>query len=177
MTEKTSKILLVDDDPDLLRLLSIRLKAEGYDVKAVESGAAALATAGTFHPDLVITDLRMDQMDGIGLLNELQRRYPGLRVDPDPIYVKDGPVYTSAGVTAGMDLALALVEEDWGREVALGVARWLVLFLKRPGGQSSSAPSSPPSSPIGRRCASSRAGSLSTRTPISPWRAWLSAPA
>ena len=80
MTGKTGKILLVDDDPDLLRLLSIRLKAEGYDVKAVESGAAALVTAGTFHPDLVITDLRMDQMDGIGLLNELQRRYPGLRV-------------------------------------------------------------------------------------------------
>lgn len=80
MSGKTGKILLVDDDPDLLRLLSIRLKTEGYDVKAVESGAAALATAGTFHPELVITDLRMDQMDGIGLLNELQRRYPGLRV-------------------------------------------------------------------------------------------------
>ena len=80
MNGMRGKILLVDDDPDLLRLLSIRLKAEDYEVKAVESGAAALATTGTFQPDVVITDLRMDQMDGIGLLNELQRRYPGLRV-------------------------------------------------------------------------------------------------
>jgi transcriptional regulator GlxA family with amidase domain len=65
----------------------------------------------------------------------LAARYPGVRVDPDPIFVRDGRVWTSAGVTAGMDLALALVEEDHGREVALGVARALVLFLKRPGGQ------------------------------------------
>ncbi len=67
---------------------------------------------------------------------ELARRYPDVRVDPDPIFVRDGNVYTSAGVTSGMDLALALVEEDHGREAALAVARWLVLFLKRPGGQS-----------------------------------------
>lgn len=66
----------------------------------------------------------------------LARRYPGIRVDPDPIFVRDGDVYTSAGVTAGMDLALALVEEDHGRAVALAVARELVLFLRRPGGQS-----------------------------------------
>ena len=52
-----------------------------------------------------------------------------------PIYVRDGDVWTSAGVTAGMDLALALVEDDHGAEVALEVARWLVVFLKRPGGQ------------------------------------------
>jgi transcriptional regulator GlxA family with amidase domain len=67
---------------------------------------------------------------------ELARRYPGVRVDPDPIFVRDGPIYTSAGVTAGMDLALALVEEDHGRGVAIEVARELVLFLKRPGSQS-----------------------------------------
>jgi transcriptional regulator GlxA family with amidase domain len=66
----------------------------------------------------------------------LARRYPKLVVDPDPIFVRDGDVYTSAGVTAGMDLALALVEEDLGHEVAIAVARELVLFLKRPGGQS-----------------------------------------
>jgi transcriptional regulator GlxA family with amidase domain len=65
----------------------------------------------------------------------LAERYPKLRVDPDPIFVRDGRIWTSAGVTAGMDLALALVEQDHGREVALGVARELVLFLKRPGGQ------------------------------------------
>ena len=65
----------------------------------------------------------------------LARRYPQVEVDPDPIFVRDGRFWTSAGVTAGMDLALALVEQDHGREVALGVARELVLFLKRPGGQ------------------------------------------
>jgi len=74
------KILLVDDDPGLLRLLSIRLRAEGYDVEAVESAHDALATVNRFSPDLVITDLRMDKMDGIGLLKELQTRSPGLRV-------------------------------------------------------------------------------------------------
>jgi transcriptional regulator GlxA family with amidase domain len=67
---------------------------------------------------------------------ELARRYPRVIVEEDPIFVRDGNVYSSAGVTAGMDLALALVEEDHGRDVALRVARQLVLFLKRPGGQS-----------------------------------------
>jgi transcriptional regulator GlxA family with amidase domain len=58
-----------------------------------------------------------------------------VRVEADPIFVRDGSVWTSAGVTAGIDLALALVEEDLGRSVALAVARYLVVFLKRPGGQ------------------------------------------
>jgi transcriptional regulator GlxA family with amidase domain len=66
---------------------------------------------------------------------ELARRFPAAQVEPDPIFVHDGPVWTSAGVTAGIDLALALVEEDLGRTVALAVARYLVVFLKRPGGQ------------------------------------------
>jgi transcriptional regulator GlxA family with amidase domain len=66
---------------------------------------------------------------------ELARRHPQVEIESDPIFVRDGNVITSAGVTAGMDLALALVEEDLGREVALETARWLVLFLKRPGGQ------------------------------------------
>ncbi len=66
----------------------------------------------------------------------LERFDPSVTVLRDPIFVKDGNVYTSAGVTAGMDLALALVEEDFGRELALEVARKLVMFLKRPGGQS-----------------------------------------
>jgi two-component system response regulator GlrR len=78
--QNKGKILLVDDDPGLLRLLSIRLRAEGYDVEAVESAHLALATLNRFSPDLVITDLRMDKMDGIGLLKELQTRSPGLRV-------------------------------------------------------------------------------------------------
>lgn len=61
--------------------------------------------------------------------------YPTVQLDPDPVYVRDGNVWTSAGVTAGIDLALALVEDDLGPEVALAVARMLVVFLKRPGGQ------------------------------------------
>ena len=74
------KILLVDDDPGLLRLLSIRLRAEQYEVEAVESAHKALAVLSRFRPDLVVTDLRMDKMDGIGLLKELQSCSPGLRV-------------------------------------------------------------------------------------------------
>jgi two-component system, NtrC family, response regulator GlrR len=78
--KRKARILVVDDDPGLLRLLTIRLRAENYDVEAVESAALALAAASRFRPDLVITDLRMDQMDGIGLLKELQNRWPGLKV-------------------------------------------------------------------------------------------------
>jgi transcriptional regulator GlxA family with amidase domain len=62
--------------------------------------------------------------------------YPSVDFDPDPIFVRDGRIYTSAGVTSGIDLALALIEEDHGRALALDVARWMVVFLKRPGGQS-----------------------------------------
>ena len=58
-----------------------------------------------------------------------------MQVDPDPIYVRDGRVWSSAGVTAGIDLSLALVEDDLGIDVAQTVARWLVMFLHRPGGQ------------------------------------------
>jgi transcriptional regulator GlxA family with amidase domain len=65
----------------------------------------------------------------------LARRYPQVDVDPEPIFVRDGNVATSAGVTAGMDLALALVEEDLGREAALAAARRLVMYVQRPGGQ------------------------------------------
>lgn len=67
---------------------------------------------------------------------ELARRHPRVAVVPDRIFVRDGPVVTSAGSTAGMDLALALIEEDHGPELARTVARWTVMFLRRPGGQS-----------------------------------------
>jgi transcriptional regulator GlxA family with amidase domain len=66
---------------------------------------------------------------------ELHARHPAIDVDPDPIFVRDGNVWTSAGVTAGIDLALALVEDDHGADIAQLVARWLVMFLRRPGGQ------------------------------------------
>jgi len=66
---------------------------------------------------------------------ELAAAYPALTVDADPIYIRDGKYWTSAGVTAGIDLSLALVHDDLGVEVAQTVARWLVMFLHRPGGQ------------------------------------------
>ncbi|MBO3744593.1 GlxA family transcriptional regulator [Streptosporangiaceae bacterium NEAU-GS5] len=65
----------------------------------------------------------------------LARRFPSVTVESDPIFVRDGNVYTSAGVTAGIDLALAIVEEDLGRDAALTIARHLVVFLRRPGNQ------------------------------------------
>jgi transcriptional regulator GlxA family with amidase domain len=71
-----------------------------------------------------------------GRAEQLAREYPGLTVDCDPIFIRDGWLWTSAGVTAGMDLALALVEDDLGRDVAHAVAQELVLFLRRPGSQS-----------------------------------------
>ncbi|MFI8933398.1 GlxA family transcriptional regulator [Streptomyces sp. NPDC053474] len=67
--------------------------------------------------------------------DKLARDHPAVHVEPDPIYVRDGHVATSAGVTAGIDLALALVEEDLGRDMALTIARHLVVFLRRPGNQ------------------------------------------
>ncbi len=69
-------------------------------------------------------------------VHELVRDYPRVTVDPDPIYVRDGNCYTSAGVTAGIDLCLALVEDDLGRSVALQIAQIMVVFLRRPAGQS-----------------------------------------
>jgi len=75
-----ASLLLVDDDPDLLRLLAIRLKANGYEVTAVESGQRALASIAASRPDLVLTDLRMDGMDGMALFQEIQASYPGLPV-------------------------------------------------------------------------------------------------
>jgi two-component system response regulator GlrR len=75
-----ASLLLVDDDPDLLRLLSIRLKANAYDVTAVDSAQRALASIAASRPDLVLTDLRMEGMDGMALFHEIQASYPGLPV-------------------------------------------------------------------------------------------------
>lgn len=68
--------------------------------------------------------------------SQLARDFPSIRLEPDRIFIRDGSVYTSGGITSGIDLALAMIEEDWGKELALLVARTLVVFLKRPGGQS-----------------------------------------
>src|SRR5262249_11276545 len=101
-------------------------------VASVCSGAFLLAETGMLDGRTVTTHwARCDQ---------LAARYPALTVDPEPIYTRDGDVYTSAGVTAGMDLALALVEDDLGREAALTIARHLVLFLRRPASQAQFSP-------------------------------------
>ena len=97
-------------------------------VASVCTGAFLLAEAGLLDGRRATTHWAMCET--------LQRRFPAVRVERDPIFVRDGQVFTSAGITAGIDLALELVEEDCGRDVALTVARWLVMFLRRPGGQS-----------------------------------------
>jgi transcriptional regulator GlxA family with amidase domain len=96
-------------------------------VATVCSGAFIGAAAGLLDGRRVTTHWAMAQA--------LSDRYPAIDVDPDPIYVRDGKYWSSAGVTAGIDLALALVQEDLGAEVAQLVSRWLVMFLHRPGGQ------------------------------------------
>lgn len=94
---------------------------------SVCTGAFALAEAGLLDGRRITTHW--------AAADALARRYPAIRVEPDAIQVRDGPVCTAAGVTAGLDLAVALVEEDLGRELAKRVAAQLVMFFKRPGGQ------------------------------------------
>jgi transcriptional regulator GlxA family with amidase domain len=91
--------------------------------------------------------------------DELKARFPSARVDADRIFVRDGPLFTSAGVSACIDLALALIEEDHGRDLALSVARHMVMYLKRPGGQSQY------SVPL--------AAQARTRSPIARVQAWI----
>ncbi|MGB7098707.1 MAG: GlxA family transcriptional regulator [Xanthobacteraceae bacterium] len=101
--------------------------AQTRRVASVCTGAFLLAAAGLLDGRRAATHWNYAA--------KLAQRFPAVRVEPDPIFVRDGSVWTSAGVTAGIDLALALVEEDLGRSMALAVARYLVVFLKRPGGQ------------------------------------------
>jgi transcriptional regulator GlxA family with amidase domain len=96
-------------------------------VASVCTGAFMLAAAGMLDGRRAATHWKY--------CAQFAQRFPTVRVESDPIFVCDDSVWTSAGVTAGIDLALALVEEDHGRAVALAVARYLVVFLKRPGGQ------------------------------------------
>jgi len=110
----------------LIRWITLRAAA-ARRVASVCSGAFLLATAGLLDGRRAVTHWRR--------CGEFARRFPAVRVEPDPIFVRDGNVWTSAGITAGIDLALALLEADLGRPVALAVARQLVVFLKRPGGQ------------------------------------------
>ncbi len=96
-------------------------------VASICTGAFLLGAAGLLENKQVVTHW--------SFCDQLAREFPKAIVRPEPIYLKDGSVYTSAGITAGIDLCLALVEEDHGHEVALNVARFLVMFLVRPGGQ------------------------------------------
>jgi transcriptional regulator GlxA family with amidase domain len=102
--------------------------ASARRVTSVCSGVFLLAAAGLIEGRRVTTHWARAE--------QLARQHPDLLVDCDPIFIRDGRVWTSAGVTAGMDLALGLVEDDLGRDVAHAVAQQLVLFLRRPGGQS-----------------------------------------
>ena len=115
-----------EEDPWLVDWIAEAAK-RSRRVASVCTGAFVLAKAGLLDGRRATTHWAN--------CGDLATRYPAVHVERDPIFVRDGNVSTSAGVTAGMDLALALVEEDLGREVALEAARWLVVFLQRPGGQ------------------------------------------
>ncbi|SFN78755.1 Transcriptional regulator GlxA family, contains an amidase domain and an AraC-type DNA-binding HTH domain [Bradyrhizobium sp. Rc3b] len=126
--------LLVGGDPSFATLdpaMVQWLRRRAGTVRRVGSvctGVFLLAAAGLLDGKRVTTHWEC--------ATRLRSEYPKLNVDSDQIFIRDGNLFTTAGVTAGMDLALALVEEDYGRELALIVARYMVMFLKRPGGQS-----------------------------------------
>jgi transcriptional regulator GlxA family with amidase domain len=110
--------------------LSLWLQKMASRVRRVASvcvGAFVLAEAGLLRNKRATTHW--------AFASDLQSKYPDVKVDANPIWIQDGNIYTSAGVTAGIDLALAMVEEDHGASVALDVARLLVVFLRRPGSQ------------------------------------------
>lgn len=113
-------------DRRLLQWIRRRAKS-ARRVASICTGAFLLAEAGLLDGRRATTHWHHCE--------EFARAFPKVRLEPDTIFVREGSLYTSAGVTTGMDLALALVEEDFGRELALATARELVLFVRRPGGQ------------------------------------------
>ena len=137
-------------EPGLVRWIA-RAAGRCRRVASVCNGAFLLAQAGLLDGRRATT-----HWSACATLAEL---HPGIDVEPDAIFVRDGDVYTSAGVTAGMDLSLALVEKDLGRRAALEVARWLVLFLKRPGGQS--------------QFSAQLAAQIAERRPLRELQAWI----
>jgi transcriptional regulator GlxA family with amidase domain len=117
-------------EPDTARKVAAWVGSQSRQtrrVAAVCTGVFGLAETGLLNGRRVTTHWRYAQ--------DLAQRYPPLVVDAGAIFLKDGPFYTSAGITAGIDLTLALIEEDYGLEVALTIARELVVYLKRSGGQ------------------------------------------
>jgi transcriptional regulator GlxA family with amidase domain len=105
-----------------------RLAGESGRVGSICAGTLLLAEAGLLEGRRVTTHWAVGDL--------LAREHPNVRVDADRIYVRDGDVWTSAGVTSGIDLALALVAHDHGHDLAREISRWLVVYLQRPGGQS-----------------------------------------
>ncbi|HEX3511374.1 MAG TPA: GlxA family transcriptional regulator [Solirubrobacteraceae bacterium] len=116
----------VASEPATLRWVA-RCAGRARRTASVCTGAFVLARAGLLDGRRATTHWAFAQ--------RLAREHPAVTVEPDPIFVRDGSIWTSAGVTAGIDLALALVEEDLDRESALQIARHLVMFLRRPGSQ------------------------------------------
>jgi transcriptional regulator GlxA family with amidase domain len=104
-----------------------RLAQKVRRMSSVCSGAFLLAEAGLLDGKRATTHWRRAA--------DLARRYPNVRVEPDCIYIQDGAIWTSAGVSAGIDLALAMIAEDLGADVAAAAAREMVVYAKRPGGQ------------------------------------------
>lgn len=115
-----------DAVPDALEMVRV-LAPRARRVASVCTGAFVLAAHGLLDGRRATTHWAHCQ--------ELARNYPKVKVDPDSLFVQDGRYITGAGITAGIDLALALVESDYGPAVARRVARWMVVFLQRPGGQ------------------------------------------
>lgn len=115
------------EDRNALRWIR-RIAPKAARLGSVCTGALLLGRAGLLDAKSATT-----HWDYVGRLRELGS---SINVQPDAIYVRDGNLYTSAGVTAGIDMALAMIESDWGQPTALAVAQELVMFLKRPGGQS-----------------------------------------
>lgn len=136
---------IIDGDARLTRWLCERA-ATTRRMVSVCTGAYVLAAAGLLDGRRVTTHWRFAQ--------DLQRRHAAVKVEPDRLYLRDGPIATSGGLTAGMDLALSLIEEDRGAAAALAVARHLVMYVKRPGNQAQfSAPLAAQSQGTGRMSA------------------------
>ncbi len=141
-----------------------RLAERSRRITSVCTGAFLLAATG-----------RLDGRRATTHWNSCERlaaEHPAVVVDPDPIFVRDGNIITSAGITAGIDLCLALVEEDHGRRLALRVARQLVVFLKRPGGQAQFSAHLRPTSPSATRSPTSSGTRSATSGPTSGSSSW-----
>jgi transcriptional regulator GlxA family with amidase domain len=113
-------------DPQLIDWIA-RNAPRARRVCSVCTGTFVLAQAGLLDGKHVVTHWQAAE--------SLRKQFPNLKVQPDAMFVRDDPVWSSAGVSAGIDLALALVQDDCGRDVAMSVARQLVVYMKRPGGQ------------------------------------------